>query len=367
VNAGARATLAELDDWRSRYSHVIVETPDRQAGFALFGGWKARHLFQRLYLGVSDHLRGRPVFHRAATAAYCRSLARRHGLVVFCGNSAPPGLTAEVLSIPVLVDMEMATPRVFEGPGRWGQSVMNDLRKIRQGRFAYDIVPGSDWVPEFYARMMRPTIIGRHGAEAYVASRHEVAQHAAKPRAELLRVLVDGKWVGASLNETTAAGYKLHKLGWVHGDAALLKQGVVAALYWFNLHRAAELGCPRVFFGPVTPCVEDGLLRYKSKWGAQLSVDGGSYGHFQLLLDPAHPVCRRFLETHSLITRGTNREFIVFSGGHPNPTDTTHEVLSSISRWYMWRQQPSAEPQRVADEVPPLLRPWLDATSLRRD
>ena len=362
---GARAVMAALDHGRSRHSHVVVETPDRQAGFALVGGWKARHLFQRLYLGTSERVPVRVVFHQTATADDCRGLARRYGMVVFCGDSAPAALAAELLSIPVLVDMEMPTPVVFEGPGsHWSAGAKSDIRRVRRGRFQYDIQRGDAWVPEFYARMFRPTLIGRHGARAYSESQPRIARLARVAGGELLRVLQDGKWVAGSMNQSTAAGYRLVKLAWAEGSDAVLRSGAVCAMYWFNFKRAAVLGHSHVLFGTVSPFLEDGVLRYKSKWGGRLSADGRHFGEFRLLLDLSHPMCRRFLHAHSLIARGAGRDFIVFSGGTPQTVDVAPELLRGIARWYTWRDRPSPEPDVSADEVPHPLRAWLAVRSL---
>jgi hypothetical protein len=357
----ARATVAGLDRVRSRYSHIVVETRDRQTGFALAGGLKARHLFRRLYLDATAETQTRHVVHRAATADTCRALVQRYGLVVFCGDSAPPALVPELLPIPVLLEMDLPAPSVLEGPpAGWSHSVKDDVRRVRRNGFDYDIQPGSQLVPEFYARMFRPTILNRHGAEAYLDSQHRIAQYARQPGAEVLRVLHHGKWVAGCLNVATTAGYRLLKLGWVQGDDAVLRAGVVGALYWFTLRRAAELGSPRVFLGPVTPYLEDGVLRYKSKWGATLSAGGNEAGEFRLLLDPGHAACRRFLRTHSFVVRGAGQELIVFSGSDPDTIAPAPELLSGIARWYRWRDEAAVRPAIGAGDVPLPLRPWVD-------
>ena len=43
VASGVRSLTTTLDGYRSRHSHLVVETPDGQSGFALVGGSKARY------------------------------------------------------------------------------------------------------------------------------------------------------------------------------------------------------------------------------------------------------------------------------------------------------------------------------------
>jgi predicted N-acetyltransferase YhbS len=360
-----RTARAALNRLVSRRCHIVMETTDRREGFALFGGFQARHQFGRLYLSASGGTRTRLSVHGLATADYCRGLATRYGLVVFCGDSAPPDLAPDLLAIPVLVDLEMPTPAVFEGPGAlWTRSAKANIARIKRGRFEFDVMTGDSWVAEFHRRMFRPSMRGRHGAEAWVESRRALGRLARATGSELLRVLQDGRWVAGSINQSAPDGYRLLKLGWLDGDEELLKSGVVAALYWFNFRRAAALGHQRILFGGIPPYLESGLFLYKSQWGARLSGDGRYLGEFHLLLEPSHPVCRRFLQTHSIVTTGTDRDFIVFSGHGPDDVDVSPEVLRSIKRWYTWRDQPLAVPEVTSDEVPRPLQPWLTAHRL---
>jgi hypothetical protein len=337
----------------------VVETRDRRSGFALVGGFKARHLFERLYLGADHALAHRFSFHRTLSADDYRSLSQRHGMVVFCGNSAPPALAADLLHFPVLVDMEMPVPVILEGPGaRWTDSAKNNIRRIRRAGFTCDLQQHRRYVREFYSQMFRPSMAIRHGAEAYLSRRRDLEGLLTAAGGEMMRVMQNGRWVAASVNQSSAEGYRLCKLGWINGDAELLRAGVVSAIYWFNIQRAASLGSSRILFGSVVPCLEDGLLRHKAFWGAGLSPMGRDFGSFRLLLSPPHDDCLRFLKKHSLITRGANGDHVIVSGGTPATVPMAQSVLVTISRWYQWRDAP-VPPGVDAEDVPAALRPWL--------
>jgi hypothetical protein len=355
-----RAARASLDDYCSRRSHVVMETSDGREGFAMFGGFRARHRFGALYFPTAPRTRTRLVVHRPVTADYCRRLVERYGLVVFCGHSAPRDLASELLPVPFSVDMEMPTPLVFEGPGApWSRSAKANIARIKKGRFGFDVVTGDEWIAEFQRRMFRPSMRGRHGAQAYLDSRRMLATHARGPGGEMLRVFQDGRWVGGCIGRSTPGGYRLLKLGWLNGDEALLRSGVVSALYWFSFKRAAALGRHRILLGSVTPYLEDGVLLHKSSWGARLSVESRYFSEFRLLLEPSHPACLAFLKAYSMVTLGTNRDFIVFSGRGPDIVNVPRGVLSDIKRWYTWCDQPLAVPEVGSEEVPRPLRPWV--------
>jgi hypothetical protein len=360
ATTGLRAARSSLDDHYSRRGHILMGTSDGREAFALFGGFRARHRFGALYLPPLARSRTRLIVHHPATADYCRGLVERYGLVVFCGDSAPPELAADLLSLPLSVDMEMPTPSAFEGPGApWSGSAKANIAKVKRGRFVFDVVDGGEWIQEFHRRMFRPSMRRRHGARAYMDSQGALARYAQAAGGELLRVFRNGQWVAASINQSTLDGYRQIKLGWLDGDEGLLKSGIVSALYWFNFRRAADLGHRRILFGSVEPCLEDGVLLYKSHWGAGLCADSRFFGEFRLLLEPSHPACRRFLQAHSLVTKGTDGDFIVFSGRSPDTVYVSPAVLGGIKRWYRWRDLPAAVAAVASEEVPRPLRPWV--------
>jgi len=352
-----------LDSEYSRHSHLVMTTADRREGFALFGGFRARHRFGALYLPGAARPRTRLVVHRRATVEDCRRLVAQFGLVVFCGDSAPRELAPDLLPVPLSLDMEMPTPAVLEGPGAvWGKSAKSNISRIRRGQFAFDVVTDEAAVTEFHRRMYLPSMRGRHDAEAYVGRRRVLLKFLREPGGELLRVFQNGQWVGATLNQHISDdGYRLLVIGWLNGDERFLRAGVVAATYWFSFQRALALGRRRILLGGVAPHLEDGIFLYKTHWGARLSSKPRDLGSFHLLLDPSHPSCRRFLQANSTIVKGTAGDLVVFSGRAPQETVVSREVMSSIRRWYVWREQPLAVPEVLADEVPRSLRPWVTA------
>jgi hypothetical protein len=355
------AARSSVDYHYSHRSHLVIETADRREGFVLFGGFRARHRFAALYLGPAAEFRTRLIVHRPATAEECRALCARFGLVVFCTDSAPADLRPELITLPFDVEMELPTPAVFHGPGApWGRSAKSNISRVKRGRFDFDVVTGDQMVTEFYRRMFRPSMRTRHGFATYIERRGALVELARASGAELLRVFRDGCWVGATLNQSTAAGYELVRVGWLDGDPTLLEAGIVSATYWFSFQRAASLGHSRILLTAAAPFLEDGIFVYKANWGARISSEQHTRSEFHLLLEPSHPVCRRFLRSHSLVATGTNGDLIVFSGKAPSDSGTTPTVLNGLARWYRWSDTPVSV-SAVAEEVPRHLQPWVVA------
>lgn len=354
-----------IDRAYGRRAHLVVTTSGGEDGFALFGGFRARHRFVSLYLPQSSRPRTRICAHGPVTADRCRQLVQRHGLVVFCGETAPPDLAEELLTLPLVVDMEMTTPPTLTGPGAtWSRSAKANISRIRRGRFDWDVTTDQKFIAEFHNRMYRPSMRGRHGAAAYIESRSALLRRSRLERLELLRIFQHGQWIAASLNEQSDRGYRLARIGWLDGDERWLARGVVAASYWFSFQRASALGRTRLLLGAVEPHLEDGGLLYKSHWGARLCAEQRDFGAFHLLLEPSHPSCRRFLHSRSLIARGARGELIVFSARPPEATVVTPTVLSGLKRWYVWRESSSAVPEVRSGEVPVGLRPWVSPSVL---
>lgn len=357
IRANAKSTM---DQQYARFFHLVIRAPSGTEGFAIFGGHGIRHHFSRVYLGERERHRVRLGFHRAAVTPACRKILRDYGLVVFCGTATPPDLASEVLHVPLMVDMAMPVPATLDGPlARWSRSAQADIAKLRRARFQFDLQRGESWVGEFLAGFYKPSMASRHRLEAYAASESDLRQHARAEGAEFLRIVRDGVWVGGIVNQSTPEGYRLLRLGWREGDPQLLKEGVVAAMYWFSFQRAIELGHRRILPGAAWPYLEDGLIAYKGKWGARLDPTQDRFVNLHLLVDPAHATCRRFLAAHSIVARGSNGDLIVFSGRRPGEVTVPPTVLAGVARWYRWAERRGVSDAIAREEVPERLRSWL--------
>jgi hypothetical protein len=358
------ALRQRLDYEASRRGHLRMQARNGGDGFALFGGFHARHRFAGMYLQKGQSLRTRVALHGPITADDCRALAATYGLVVFCGHCAPLGLEADVFRMPLTVDMDLSLPTSLDGSD-WSRGAKANIAKIKRGEFRFDVVkPDRRTIAEFYRTMYSPSMRNRHGNAAYIPNETSLFKFLQDAGSEFLRVWQNNRWVAGALTQSQSAGYQMAKLGWLSGDEPLLKSGVVASIYWSTFQRAAALGYRRVLLGSVEPYLENGVLRHKAHWGGELARNSRDYGEFQLLLEPSHPACRSFLERHSLISRGHDGDFIVFSTRTPNQQGVTRGLLKTIARWYVWRETPTPESGLANAEIPPGLRRWLAQAAL---
>ena len=150
-------------------------------------------------------------------------------------------------------------------------SVKTDLRNIRKQGFTYRVTREAAGIERFYETMYLPNVRKTHGERAFVATLDELMRGCGQG-AELLLVEHGGQEVaGVVLGAYDAQRLDALELGVLGADARLIKGGVLAAIYYFSLQLAAARGHTRLHLGGARPFLNDGALRYKSKWGLRIT------------------------------------------------------------------------------------------------
>ena len=140
-----------------------------------------------------------------------------------------------------------------------------DLRKVRKYGFTYQITKSDADFEHFYHHMYVPYLSKRFGDEVIIEPAWKVLRQCQK--GELMHIVRDGHVVAAVL---------LHQLGtrlayvWVGVPDDLddeLYMGAFSAMYYFTIHHGYSRGCEEIDFLGSRPLLNDGLFRYKRKWG----------------------------------------------------------------------------------------------------
>jgi hypothetical protein len=193
-------------------------------------------------------------------------------------------------------------------PARPGGSLRDDLRKVRQHRYqlAQSRAP-EDW-NFFYQEMVRPHAEGRFGDAAWHPSPRFIKQ--------LARV---GTLHFATRNGERVAGLcsvERRETLWIplsgirSGDPALLHQGASVAAFALTLDWARARGFRRVDNGRTSPFVEEGLARFKSKWGLLPTPDPLSH---VAAISVRSPLARQAFARHPVLME-QGRDLITYSG-----------------------------------------------------
>ncbi|HZI76631.1 MAG TPA: GNAT family N-acetyltransferase, partial [Gemmatimonadales bacterium] len=150
-------------------------------------------------------------------------------------------------------------------PARPCASLRDDLRKVRQhGYVLTQSQDPEDWT-FFYQEMVRPHAHGRYGPAAWHPSPRFIKQLARV--ATLHFVTRNGERVAGLCSVARGETVWFPLSGILGGDLLLLHQGAGAAATALTLDWARARGFRRVDNGRTSPFLEQGLARYKRKWG----------------------------------------------------------------------------------------------------
>ena len=126
------------------------------------------------------------------------------------------------------------------------------------------------------------------------------------PQCELLRVNKGGSMIAAGLIFRDQFRPRLWCIGVRDGSSQYIEQGACLAVYHFVFAYLAKQGFRKVGLGWSRAFLQDGVLRYKSKWSPRITrtTQDGFVFHF--------PSCSRATQVFLL-----NNPFIIEQSGQP--------------------------------------------------
>ena len=159
-------------------------------------------------------------------------------------------------------------------PGTWQEVVGNfrkntrstDLRKIRKFGLTFRLTTEQAEVERFHDAMYLPYVEGRFGNLAIIDSRDEIV--GVGTSGGLLQVLQQDRVVGAVVLFRSRKTLHFLWFGLPQGPDAALLDAALSGLYYFTIQHAYALGCDEVNLSYTAPLLNDGIYRYKRKWGA---------------------------------------------------------------------------------------------------
>ena len=209
------------------------------------------------------------------------------------------------LTVPEWVGTKIAVPKDLEPLIRSGNSIKSDMTLVRRYGYQPVVVSSAAEFEMFYHSVYVPFSRARYGEVAFIRNSHDLRRRLSS--GGILWVHREGKRAAASLFERKARTLDLLALGTVNGDHTLVREGALAALYYYIIKLAQDLGCTTVDLRGNRPSLNDGLVRYKKKWGAALYDMTSSC--YDLLVDWENPnqVVREFFTHTPLIFRENGR------------------------------------------------------------
>jgi len=202
----------------------------------------------------------------------------------------------DYLVVPESVGGRLSVPVDLKRLARQSKSVKNDMQRVRRLTSSIShVVSDCDL---FYHTMYLPFLRQRHGDFAVVRSEHQVRR--AFRRGGILWVHREEERIAGAVFEVRDRVLHFVALG-ISGDRLdLVQRGALAALYIFLIQYAAAYGCLEIDCGGSGPILNDGLLRYKAKWGVRLTRANVQH-HYLVRWEAPNHVIRLFLRRLPLI------------------------------------------------------------------
>ncbi|HSW49125.1 MAG TPA: GNAT family N-acetyltransferase [Bryobacteraceae bacterium] len=140
----------------------------------------------------------------------------------------------------------------------WGQ-------KVRRQGFQYRLSRDKDDLIKFYQQHYTPHLLRRHGPGASIRRLPEL--RAAVRSGFLLQVWRGEEWVSGLVASREGSRLRLLASGAI--SSLLVRQGALAAAYYFVFRWAREAGVETIDFCGSRPHLLDGVFQHKSLWAAQ--------------------------------------------------------------------------------------------------
>jgi hypothetical protein len=173
--------------------------------------------------------------------------------------------TAAQYRFPAWVRQEVTLPPAGE---RWvvPRGVEREAaRFVRRHGYTVDFVTDVNALRRFFHELYRPYVLARFASEGIVVAEEEFWRKARG--CTLARLHGQGEWLAGVLLELSR---KTLRFGWFGARSEAPPPGASDVLDFACIRHARDLGIRRVQLGHSRPCLTDGVVRYKAKFGAQL-------------------------------------------------------------------------------------------------
>jgi hypothetical protein len=185
-------------------------------------------------------------------------------------------------------------------------SLQSDLRRIRKNSLNFEIRNEIDQLDNFYQNMYIPYISKAHANRAVLMDYDFIVREFQK--CDLLLIKKENSYIAGCLISYSEHEPRLWSLGVKDANISYIHDGAIGALFCFAVRHLRERGYKKVNFGLSRPFLNDGVLRYKKKWGLKIiSADRIGYMITLLSLEDA---TRGFLYNNPFIFQNGDKRFI---------------------------------------------------------
>lgn len=234
------------------------------------------------------------------------------------------------LVVPESVGCRLMLPVDLEKLARVKPGVKYDFRILRREGLTAEVSYQEADCELFYSTMHVPFVRNRYGEFAVIHSLQQLRRWFRS--GALIWVRRGHERIAGGLYEQRRDVCRSVALGTAGGDLGLLKAGAFSALHIFAIGHAQDEGCTSIDFGGTPPILNDGLLRFKKKWGSHLADEPQTPYDYLVRWEQPNEQVLNFLADTPLIIRNRGQlaglTALRPNGGAPaNQAPTAHRSL----------------------------------------
>jgi len=173
------------------------------------------------------------------------------------------------LRIPDCVQSVLKLPGSFEEvKKKFSESTLRKIRNVIKEEYTCKELHDESALKNFYHEMYVPHCRKRFGKLAVIAS-YPKARRLLRT-GFIVAVQKENECMSGAICRIRGDAFIFELVGVENGRPHLLEKGALDALYYFCILSALEKNCGMINFGNSRPFLNDGLVRYKRKWGTGL-------------------------------------------------------------------------------------------------
>jgi hypothetical protein len=233
------------------------------------------------------------------------------------------------------------------------KTIRSDLQAIQNAGLRSRVTKDPGCFDDFYHQMYVPHVTKAHASSVYITPYEEMRARLAD--SELVLVHDEERDVAGMLVLYEDARPRLWSAGVRDGDRRYLKQGALAAVYHFSLRHLAARNFGSASMGLSRAFLEDGVLRYKRKWGQRL--EGTAAAKIALKVVADTPASRACLQSNPFVFErsGTLYGAVFLPDQDAVTADTAHRLRRQY--WHDGLAKLILFSPRVGDGLPELEMP----------
>jgi len=172
--------------------------------------------------------------------------------------------------IPEWVSMSLDISKSIEDIySDFSNSAKRDFRKAKSYPYSYEISHDLDKLNLFYKKMYLPYSTTRYNQSA-ICVNFQTMRCLFETGYKLMLIKENKKYVSGLLFSNKKKIFTPKYMGIIDEAIPLIKEGLGATIYYLSIKLAKEEGSKYIDFGGTRSFLNDGVFRYKKKWGCKI-------------------------------------------------------------------------------------------------